>query len=122
MKFRVLALLAAAFSFYSCSTKQLVSSYSSTRPDQKADFLIVKNDTSRIIPVGIYPDQKDIERYIVRMQPAIQPIDSLIYNELTKKGFTARIVNKRTAFAPGSNFVTYQDYWGPGILRSTCTC
>ena len=111
MKFKSVALLVAAFALYSCSTKQLVSSFSSTRLDHQADFVIVRNDTSMIIPVGIYPDQKDIERYVVRMQPAIQPIDSLIYNELTKKGFTASIVNKGFSFTPGSNYVTYQDYW-----------
>ena len=109
MQFRVFAFLVAVFFFYSCSTKQFVSS--SARPDQKADFLIVKNDTSRIIPAGVYPDQKNIERYVIRKRSAIQPIDSLIYTELTKKGFTARIVDKGTAFAQGSNYVTYQDYW-----------
>jgi len=111
MKFRSLTLLVAAFTFYSCSTKQLVSSFSQTRPDQKADFLIVTNDTSMIIPVGIYPDQRDIERYVVRMKTAIQPIDSLIYTELINKGFTARIVKKGFGFTQGSNYVTYQDYW-----------
>jgi hypothetical protein len=111
MKFRIATLLVTTFALYSCSTKQFVSSFSPVRPDQKADFLIVRNDTSMIIPVGIYPDQRDIERYVVRKRKAIHPIDSLIYTELTNRGLSVSIVNKGTGFTQGSNFVTYQDYW-----------
>ena len=64
-----------------------------------------------IIPVGVYPDQKDIEKFVVRKQPSIQRIDSLIFTELINNGYTARIVDKRTEFKQGSNHVTYQDYW-----------
>lgn len=111
MKLRNLALLTLTFAFYSCHTKQLVASFSVTRPNQNADFLIVRNDTSMVIPVGVYPDQRDIERYVVRMRPAVQSIDSLILSELTRKGLQARIVDKKTRFTQGANYVTYQDYW-----------
>ncbi|MCE7040264.1 hypothetical protein [Dyadobacter sp. CY312] len=111
MKFRFIPLVLSVAFFYSCRTTQLVKSHSSTRPDLKSEFVIVSNDTSMIIPVGVYPDQKDIEKFVVRKQPSIQRIDSLIFTELINKGHTARIVGKKTEFEQGANYVTYQDYW-----------
>jgi hypothetical protein len=111
MDLRIIPLLLLVALFSSCRTTQLVKSHSSTRPDLKSEFVIVSNDTSMIIPVGVYPDQKDIEKFVFRMQPAIQPVDSLILGELIKKGYNARIVSKGTGFKQGSNYIAYQDYW-----------
>ncbi|WP_439584927.1 hypothetical protein [Dyadobacter bucti] len=111
MKSRLLLIIAIAFTFYSCSTKQYITASFKSAVDKKLEFIIVRNDLSLIIPVGVYPDQKFIEKYVVRSQPAIARIDSLIYNELTKRGFTARIVNPGVLHLPGSNYIKYQDYW-----------
>ena len=112
MKYFYPALLGIMLTFYACSTKQYVTTSSAKRIDKSVDFVIIKNDFSLIIPAGRYPAHTIIQNFVVRSQPAISRIDSLIYFELKGKGFNAIIIaGQELQQKPGVNYIKYQDYW-----------
>lgn len=111
MKLCIPLFLVLGIALCSCRTQQLLFSSDSDGLDKQYEFVVVRNDTSRIIPVAVYPEHKLVDQFVIRAVPAIVRIDSLIYHELVQRGLSVRIVNQDKNFQNGFNYITYQDYW-----------
>ncbi len=97
--------------FWSCSTKQYLISTNQQDLTQIQKISVVKNDISFVIPVGIYPNYKNIDDFVIKKVPAISDIETLICSELKKRNINCEIVNETLSNNDETYYIKYQDYW-----------
>ena len=111
MKSKLLFLSIISIFFYSCSTKQYISTTPNYTPETIDKIFIIKNNESHIIKSGIYPIHEIIESYVKYSEPSIVRIDSLIYQELTKRNIDCQIIEESALKYIDEKYITYQDFW-----------
>ncbi len=96
---------------FSCSTKQYILKSTEQDLSQIKKILVVKNDYSSIIPVGIYPSYENIDDFVTNKTPAIDDISKLICVEMNKRNIDCAIVLDSSEITNNTYYIQYQDYW-----------
>jgi hypothetical protein len=95
----------------SCKTKQYLIKSTDQDLSRIKRILVIKNEYSNIIPVGIYPQYRIIDDFVVKKVPAIADISNLICNELSAREIDCEIVNNLSEVDLETYYIIYQDYW-----------
>ena len=77
---------------------------------------VLQNESSLVIPMGVYPSYDEIDDYVKDARPAFLAIESLISTELNKYGISTTIVNNEASIN-NSFYIKYQDYWAWDFKR-----
>jgi len=97
--------------FCSCSTKQYLLKSTDQDLSQIKRILIVNNDFSNIIPVGIYPSYENIDDFVTKKDSAISDIPELVCVELLKRQINCEIAYEHSEINNETYYIEYQDYW-----------
>ena len=111
MKNVSLLFIAVMILFNSCGTKQILNRFTYKDLSKIKRIFVVKNDSSNIIPLGVYPKYQVIDGYVVKKELAKDNISGIICYELRNRKIGCERINNRVLTDDNEFYIEYQDYW-----------
>ena len=97
--------------FSSCSTKQILNRFTYKDLSEIKRIFVVKNDSSNIIPLGVYPKYQVIDGYVTKKEPAKGNISGRICYEFRNRQISCERINDKSLIGENEFYIEYQDYW-----------
>ena len=106
-----LLFIAVMILFSSCGTKQILNRFTYNDLSKMKRILVVKNDSSNIIPPGAYPKYQVIDHYVTKKEPAKGNIAGRICYELRNRKISCNRISDKALIGDNEFYIEYQDYW-----------